>query len=408
VSLKAGSLASFLGSSNGTALALANALDTLRANSYSKLWNLYGNVDLMSPTQLSATFNAIAPSIVGETQLLQDRQSRQLFGNVSDRLSLLGTGQARGISISGGAQGLAQSTQGLSPRERLGLTSTGQSMSVPVGALSGFVAMGGDSTRASYGDSRFAESGQHSRYFASGIEAPFGDVMVGTAVGFAEATTNAGQDRATSKVTQGAAYASVPIGKSAYVGGVLAAEKARSDSNRLATDTVSMFRLSGATHSSRYMATAEAGFRTGIGHGLSLNPRAQLSYSRYTLGGFHEQGGETALAVDDLKINRLESRIGARLDGTAHVAGWTVRPQLQADYVRLLSGAKNGLNVSFAAAPEYSFALPLTNGGKGWMEAKGGISIERGAFSLGLSGQATVGDAPLSDQRGLVDIAFRF
>ena len=38
------------------------------------------------------------------------------------------------------------------------------------------------------------------------------------------------------------------------------------------------------------MATAEAGFRTGIGHGLSLNPRAQLGYSRYSLGGFHETG----------------------------------------------------------------------------------------------------------------------
>ena len=156
------------------------------------------------------------------------------------------------------------------------------------------------------------------------------------------------------------------------------------------------------------MATAEAGFRTGIGHGLSLNPRAQLGVSHYSLGGFREQGGETALALDDLKVNRIESRIGAKLDGTMMLGKWALRPNLQADYVRLLSGASNGLSVAFAAAPEYSFVLPLTNGGSGWAEVKGGLELTRGAFTIGLSGQATAGDAPISDQRGAVDFTFRF
>ena len=214
--------------------------------------------------------------------------------------------------------------------------------------------------------------------------------------------------RTRSKLTQAAAYASVPLGKSAYVGGIVAAEQARSSGGRLATDTVSTFRLNGATHSSRYMATGEAGFRSALGHGLSLNPRAQLGYSRYALDGFHENGGETALNLNSLKMNRLETRLGAKLDGTAHIAGWTVSPQLQADYVRLVSGGQNALSVSFAAAPDYAFALPLTNGGRGWAEAKGGISASRGAFTFGLSGQATAGDAPISDQRGLVSVGVKF
>jgi outer membrane autotransporter protein len=176
----------------------------------------------------------------------------------------------------------------------------------------------------------------------------------------------------------------------------------------MGTDTMSTFRLSGATRSSRYTATVEAGFRMGLGHGLSLNPRAQLGASHYSLGGFREQGGETALSLDDLKMNRIESRIGAKLDGTAQLGKWTVRPNVQADYVRLLSGANNGLSVSFAAVPDYSFILPLTNIGSGWMEVKGGVQFTRGAFSLGLSGQATAGDAPISDQRGAVDLTFRF
>ena len=105
---------------NATAIAFANALDKLRTGFYDKLWNLYGNVDWMNGSAAHATFNSLSPSIVGETQLLQDRQSRQLFGNVSDRLSLLGTGQARGFSFSGGAQAFARTATACSRMSVLG------------------------------------------------------------------------------------------------------------------------------------------------------------------------------------------------------------------------------------------------------------------------------------------------
>ena len=408
--LRAGSLVTILDGQNPTAIAFANALDTLRTGFYDKLWNLYGNVDWMNGAQLNATFSALSPaSMIGETELLQDRQSRQLFGNVSDRLSLLGTGQATGMSFSGGAMPLMRGSSDVSPQAVLGLNSSSRSIAVPMGGgLSGFVTMSGDNARSSYGDQRGFNAGQHGRYYATGVEAPFGRVRLGTAVGYAESLSQAGLDSARSKLTQAAAYASVPLGGKAYFGAVVAAEQARSTSNRIGTDTVSNFRLNGATHSSRYMATAEAGFRTGLGHGLSLNPRAQLGYSRYSLDGFREEGGETALELNSLKVNRLEARFGAKLDGTTQFGSWTVTPQLQADYVRLVSGGRNGLNVSFAAAPDYAFALPLTNGASGWAEVKGGVSMSRGAFTLGLSGQATAGDAPISDQRGLVSFSVKF
>ena len=408
MTLDAGSLASMVGSDK-TSLAFASALDELRGNSYGKLWNLYGNVDWMNAGQLSATFAALSPTnMVGEMRLMQDRQSAKLLGNVGDRLSLMGTGRADGISFVGGASALAQSREGMSASAQLGLTN-GQTAKVAApNGLSGFVAIGGDTVASSYGETNRLGAGQRSRYFASGIEAPFGDVMVGSAIGFAEVESMAGQDEAKSKVSQAAAYAALPVGKSAYVGGVLAAERASSDSNRLTTDTTSMFRLSGATHSARYMANLEAGVRKSIGSGLYLNPRAQLGVSHYALGGFRESGGETALALDTLEVNRIESRFGARLDGTAKLGSWSVRPNLSADYVRLLAGGDAGLKVAFAAAPDHSFALPLVGGGSGWMEVKGGVELTRGKFSLGLSGQATAGDAPIADQRGAVDLSFRF
>ncbi len=76
--------------------------------------------------------------------------------------------------------------------------------------------------------------------------------------------------------------------------------------------------------------------------------------------------------------------------------------------MRLLAGGDAGLKVAFAAAPDYSFALPLVGGGSGWMEVKGGVELSRGKFSLGLSGQATAGDAPIADQRVAADLSFRF
>ena len=183
--LRASSLVTVLDGSNATAIAFANVLDQLRTGFYDKLWNLYGNVDWMNGSQLSATFNALAPSIIGETELLQNRQSRQLLGNVGDRLALLGTGQAKGFSFSGAAGPLAIGDT--SSQSVLGLRSAGQSVSMPIaGGLSGFVTMGGDSVRSSYGESRQTNAGQRSRYFGSGIEAPFGNVRIGTAVGYAE------------------------------------------------------------------------------------------------------------------------------------------------------------------------------------------------------------------------------
>src|SRR4029079_5542588 len=129
----------------------ANALDQLRNGFYNKLWNLYGNVDWMNGAQLNATFSALSPAnMLGETELLQDRQSRQLFGNVSDRLSLLGTGRASGMSFSGAAAPM-RAGQDTSPKSVLGLSSSGRSIAVPMGSgLSGFVAMGGDKGPSNY------------------------------------------------------------------------------------------------------------------------------------------------------------------------------------------------------------------------------------------------------------------
>jgi subtilase-type serine protease len=204
-----------------------------------------------------------------------------------------------------------------------------------------------------------------------------------------------------------AAYAAMPLGDGFYVGGVVAAEASRTSLERMSTDGNAMLRLSGATKATRYTAVAEAGFETGIGNGLTLTPRAQLGYGHYTLSGFTEAGGETALKLDDVQVTRIEARLGAKLAGKTSIAGVTVVPQLSADYVSLLSGAKTGARVRFAVAPDHAFDLPLTDGSTAWAEIKGGVTFGDGPFTLGLSGQHATGNA-MTDNRAQADVRFRF
>jgi hypothetical protein len=106
-------------------------------------------------------------------------------------------------------------------------------------------------------------------------------------------------------------------------------------------------------------------------------------------------------------VTRIEARLGAKLAGKTSIAGVTVVPQLSADYVSLLSGARTGARVRFAVAPDHAFDLPLTDGSTAWAEIKGGVTFGDGPFTLGLSGQHATGNA-MTDNRAQADVRFRF
>jgi uncharacterized protein with beta-barrel porin domain len=274
--------------------------------------------------------------------------------------------------------------------------------------MTGFVSGGVDRTQSSYGydNDRSEQGGWH---MAMGLETPIGDnAAFGTAVGFAEGESSPGGDSNRSRTSMAAAYAAVDLGDGFYAGALVAAEMSRASIDRQSTDGSSMFTLTGATNATRYSGVIEAGYATGIGRGLTLTPRVQLGYSRYSLNGFDERGGETALKIDDVTVSQLEARLGAKLDGSTSLFGITVKPQLSADYVTLLSGREDGATVRFAAAPDEAIRLPLGYASSGYAEITGGVTFGDGPFQLGLSGQHAVGAGDMSDQRAQADIRFRF
>ena len=160
------------------------------------------------------------------------------------------------------------------------------------------------------------------------------------------------------------------------------------------------FDLTGATHSERYTAAAEAGVNVGLGKGLLLTPRAQLGFSTYHLAGFREHGGEAALQVDDLRLRKLEARLGVKLAGSRAIGGgWSFVPQVQADYVHLLLGSDDGLAVRFAQAADYRFVLPLAGGASSYGEVRGGVEFAKNWMAFGAGLETSIGPSDLLDKR---------
>ena len=232
-------------------------------------------------------------------------------------------------------------------------------------------------------------------------------LTIGAATGYANGVSTPGSDTARVKTSQAALYGSYRLGGGAYVGGMASAETSSVELSRTAITGSSTFDLTGATRSQRYTATAEAGVNVGIGRGLTLTPRAQLGYSRYQLDGFRENGGEVALQMDDLRLQKFEARVGAKLAGSVDIGdGWSFTPQIQADYVHLLSGANDGLAVRFANAPDSRFLLPLGASGS-YGEVRGGLRVSKGQLDFGAGLQANIGNTLMTDNRANAEFTLR-
>lgn len=412
VRLKAGSIFDFIRGLGATAEAIGRALDALRDGSYANLTNLYGAVDLMEPQMLANTLNNLAPDIAGENRMLEERQSRVMLNAVTDRLSMLGTMPGGTMSFSSDSGVMSVMAGNATPRT-LGFNSVVPARSAMRGLpqhMTGFASSGYSMAGSTIGSDRTGTfGGQQSWHISMGLEmqvAP--DVTMGTAFGYSDGISRPGaSSRTDTRMSQVAVYGTYQLGGGAYVAGVASADLSRFNLSR---DVVAgpQMNLTGASSSSRLSARMEAGVNFAMS-GLTLTPRVALGYSSYGLDGFREQGGEAALAFDEVDIQQLETRIGAQLTGQRRLSGgWRFAPQLAADFVSLLSGADNGMNVRFAAAPDASFLLPLAGGDSAWGEVRGGFRLVNGPLSFGAGLETTVGRSSFRDDRAVADVSFRF
>jgi subtilase-type serine protease len=419
VKLQAGSLVSHVASAGnlqGTALAqaIASVLDLLRGNSYNNLYGLYGAIDVMDPLTLAGTLRSLAPDAAAEGYLLDNRQSRLMLNNITDRLSMLGTMPGGTLSIASDS-GLFAAMAGESAPATLGFNSIVPSRAgiraLPRG-MTGFVSSGYSVAGTTLGSDRLGSyGGQRVMHVGMGLETEVAPgFTMGTAFGYADGLSRPGAtSRSETRTSQVAAYGSYRLGGGAYVAAVASADTSRFDLARDVAAGLAPSTFTGATETSRLTARAEAGVNLPVSRGLTLTPRVALAYSSYRLGGFREQGGEAALQVDEMNLRQAESRFGATLSGESRLSGgWRFVPQLRGDVVRLLSGADDGMMVRFANAPDYAFALPISGGDATWGEVRGGWRLINGPLEIGAALEANIGRASFRDERAVGDITFRF
>lgn len=423
--LRAGSLAVQLGQSGPTERAFAVALDQLRGNFYDNLFGLYGAIDLMDGASLSRTLTGLAPTaIAAETLSFQEKQSKVMLSAVSDRLSSLGArGTGGTLSVVGSPQALGAlmgNPTGLTSNAISGLGGGTRSFvggERVAGALPetmfGFITGGVSTAGSSFGDNRVEVAGQRSWNVGMGLEMEVAEgTTFGTAFAVAEGLALPGGEnaRVESRASQAAVYGTHQLGGGAYVAGLAAAERSRTGIERQAFTGEAVSALTGATDTARYSAMVESGVNIGVAKGLTLTPRASLGYSSYRLSGFRETGGEAALALDDLELNRLDARIGAKFAGSTPVgrSGWSFVPQIQADWVQNLSGARSGMTVRFANAADVAIALPLFDGDRSWTEVKGGMRLTNGAIEVGAGLEGSFGRQSFRDERAVADLTIRF
>ena len=409
--LRAGALVDIIGQNDPTARAFASALDQLREGSYNSLYNFYGMIDVMGADALSATLNGLAPQISFGGNSLQQRQSRMLGDAVTDRLSMIGTGAAPQMLVAGSSDNLAHGIDTLSGRRfvRANLThlapQNGQQMELPEG-FSGFMSSG-TIDGAGVG---VTEGSQSSTYYSMGLERRMADRLTfGMAVGFADGSELDGVTEAQVRTTNVAAYGAYDLGSNAYVGGVASFETVELYNERAGFDGASELLLRGASNMKRNAVNAEVGMNLALAEGLTLTPRAQIGYDYVTLGGYNERGGEVALALDDVSVETVTARIGAKLSGSHDLGGaWTLVPQLKADYIQRVAGADSGLSVRFAVADSVSIALPLQEGEGAWGEVRGGFSLENGNVRFGAGFETAVDRRAIRDDRAMVEFAVEF
>ena len=409
--LRAGALVDIIGRDDATARAFAAALDQLREGSYNSLYNFYGMIDLMGPGALTATLNGLAPQVSFGGNSLQQRQSRMLGDAVTDRLSMIAGGSAPQMLVAGSPDNLARGVDTLSGRRyvRSNLAhlapQTGQQMDLPDG-FSGFMSSG---TMGATGIG-VSERSQNSSYYSMGLERRMASRLTfGMAVGFAEGSEVDGATESEVRTTNVAAYGAYDLGSNAYVGGVASFETVELLNERAGFDGANSLLLNGASTMKRNAVQAEVGMNLALADGLTLTPRAQLGYDYVNLGGYDERGGETALSLDDIAVETVTARFGAKLSGShALGGGWKLTPQLKADYIQRVAGTDSGLSVRFAVADSVSIALPFDEGEGAWGELRGGLSIENGSVRFGAGFETAIDRRAIRDDRAMAEIALEF
>ena len=414
--IKARSFLSYL-SNNGVrdhfALAFGSAFDRLRASSYADLSGIYGAIDVMHVADLNATFAFNAASATGDLSVSDERQGGYVRTLVGDRLSMLGQRNTAGrIRLSGTSEGYT-STGDLSPAAASQLSFARnyhggnlQGVVLP-DHISGFMSVGYDrKNELGAGESR-DQSGTWN--MAMGLEMALDDsTVVGTAVGYSRGQRQMTAALASLDTSQMAVYGSHQLGGGVYLGGQVNFAFTALDASSQMDSLAGGFAVDSSATS--YAADVELGYNHQLGD-LTLTPRTRIGYSSYGVDGFQSGGTQFAMGIDGVSRSGVDWRTGLKLAGETRLgfaSDWAVQPEIQADYVRRLSGNTTDIDLHFVEAAHVNLNLPVNLHDASYGEVRSGVNFTNGALTLGAAVEARVAQESYRDDRTVVNVSVSF
>lgn len=419
---QAGSLVAQLpANATSVQIAFANALDGLRGSSYTNLSSLYVMVDVMESGTLNLTLGALNPTIASEaTSQLQNDKST-MIDSLSARAARLGSESApRGSwSVSGTPQaaGIFASSQQVSSYDsvKMRLSNSYAVAGVISGKLpehmSGFIDIGFNETGTVYGNANLGEQGgRQNWHMAMGLEMDAAeDLILGTAVGISEGKSRILGGSSQVQTSQAAVYGKLALGGGGYLTALGSMANSRLGIQRSSVDEFGLLQLGGHGTAFSIDTQMEAGYAFAVAKGISLSPHVSLRYSSFSLDNLQEQGGVSALQLSNIGEDRVEARVGARLEGRTLLRnGWSFAPQLQAGWVRALMNGDGMTTVRFTAADAMAFVIPFGSSDKSWGEMQGGVQLSNGRVTFGASLKSAISRRDLKDNRASAEFQWRF
>ncbi len=399
---------------NPFSLAFASALDGARSSSYNDLSDVFGLIDVMEASQLSATFQNLSASQAGRTTTLDQQQGAAMRNLVSDRLSLLGAkeGVKGKIRIIGAPGVLSSRELTNSSASQLSFAGNYQSsnwnaVQLPEN-MSGFMSAGYDQSALAFGGNG-AQDKQGSWHIAMGLEFGLNDrATLGTAFGYADGAQQVSGSLANVETNQASVYGNYRLGGNFYIGGQASMSHSRIDSDSRITGAVALSSLD--TSSLTFASEVEAGYNIDV-DGLLLTPRASIGFSSYDVSGFRDSAGSLAMAVDEISRSGLEAKVGLKISGSTKMgfaSGWSFQPEMKLDYVNRISGNDTNFSVRFLDAENLPFALPIGLQDASYGEMKGGFNLTNGPLSFGAAIETRMGQQVFRDDRAVVNMSVRF
>ncbi|WP_291843571.1 autotransporter domain-containing protein [Maricaulis sp.] len=356
-SIEADSLTSQASFSNFFQYNLATALDDGRAANYDDLATIYGLLDLLEDSDLTAALDSHAPY---ETVMF-DRAARAqgnalsaaLRSEIGGRASqadavvdvlasaeLHANGMARAAHLSGAKSLFRQPATGMGPTGETGWRAFGQ-----IGLIQGDAGLIGGAGQFDF-DGGFTLLGLEGR---AGNGWSFGGA-IGLAQTDGDAPASIGYVTSDVSTLQFSAFAGYRK-DNWNLSGYLSHSTLESDGVRsLATGGASRLRQDGDALG----AGAEITYQGWSGEGFSIAPTASLEYSDFSFDAATSSAGPASLAVAGRSATSLLARAGATVEWQA----FGVEPSVYLGAARDLGDSDELYSAAFASAPLVSFSAP--------------------------------------------------